>query len=207
MKHDTSLANEQILGYIVTGWNGSCAMALCDYGGSEEEPEIILAHGDEGTLFPTYDAARNALRRTAAYRERTGHGWDLQRCRIQRLVTPLEVKSDDKSFELLRRMIQGPLPENNGCLEWPRARKHDGYGKVRHNGKYRRAHRLAFELAYGPIAPGLQVLHKCDNPPCFRPDHLFLGTNAENRADSVRKGRHGNQYVQRKANGLMEVAQ
>jgi hypothetical protein len=94
------------------------------------------------------------------------------------------------SFELLKRMINGPMPEGNACMEWPRARKFDGYGKVRHKGKQLRAHRVAFELTCGPIAPGLQVLHECDNPACFRPNHLFLGTNAENRVDSVRKGRH-----------------
>jgi hypothetical protein len=49
--------------------------------------------------------------------------------------------------------------------------------------------RVAWVLTYGPIPEGLCVLHRCDNPPCCRPAHLFLGTRAENRADMLAKGR------------------
>lgn len=51
------------------------------------------------------------------------------------------------------------------------------------------AHRLAWELAYGPIPDGLQICHKCDVPRCVRPEHLFLGTQDDNLKDAARKGR------------------
>lgn len=79
--------------------------------------------------------------------------------------------------------------ESDACWEWTLGRSPRGYGKIKIAGCHLRAHRVAYELAIGPIPDGLWVLHRCDNPPCCNPAHLFLGTAADNAADMVAKGR------------------
>jgi hypothetical protein len=82
--------------------------------------------------------------------------------------------------------ILGP----ESCWEWQGARTKDGYGVyIPTKGNPHYAHRCAYERIHGPIPDGLLVCHKCDNPPCCNPDHLFLGTNKDNIDDRHRKGR------------------
>jgi len=77
----------------------------------------------------------------------------------------------------------------SGCWPWTGATDDHGYGRLRYQGKEWKAHRLAWVLTNGD--PGdMFVLHNCDNPPCCKPPDLFLGTQADNMADSARKGRH-----------------
>jgi HNH endonuclease len=81
----------------------------------------------------------------------------------------------------------------SGCLEWQHGCTAAGYGlgaaDVIKGVRY--AHRIAWTLTNGPIPDGLCVLHRCDNPPCADPDHLFLGTRADNMHDKTAKGRQG----------------
>ncbi len=76
------------------------------------------------------------------------------------------------------------------CWNWRGAKKPKGYGNIRVNKKYLTAHRVAFEVANGPIPEGLIVCHVCDNPACCNPNHLMLGTIKSNAADMVLKNRH-----------------
>lgn len=84
-------------------------------------------------------------------------------------------------------------PEHDGCWEWTAGCSGDGYGAFRSHGRQVGAHRFSFELHHGPIPSGMQVLHRCDNTICVRPDHLFLGTVTDNMRDKAAKlrGIHG----------------
>lgn len=78
----------------------------------------------------------------------------------------------------------------DGCWVFTGAKNADGYGVIWVAGRTVLAHRLAWELAYGPIPDGMDALHSCDNPPCARLDHLHLGTQQINVEEMVARGRH-----------------
>lgn len=77
-----------------------------------------------------------------------------------------------------------------GCLIWTGRIDQHGYGRICVDGREMGAHRASWVLTKGPIPSGLHALHRCDTPPCINPDHLFLGTPADNVADMIRKQRH-----------------
>lgn len=80
----------------------------------------------------------------------------------------------------------------NDCWLWLGGKDKDGYPRTRDNKKpYRqvRASRMAYELFIGPFPPGTEACHKCDNPPCVRPSHIFPGTHSDNMRDAIQKGR------------------
>lgn len=77
------------------------------------------------------------------------------------------------------------------CWEWTASRYPTGYGYITIGGKKSYAHRVAYELTHGPIPGGLHICHRCDNPPCCNPAHLFAGTAKDNMQDRDRKGRSG----------------
>ncbi len=76
------------------------------------------------------------------------------------------------------------------CWMWQAGIDKDGYGNMWVRGDARRVHRLSWELHVGPIPAGMFVCHKCDRPGCSNPQHLFLGTPADNMRDRDAKGRH-----------------
>ncbi len=81
------------------------------------------------------------------------------------------------------------VDKNTGCFNWSGSVGLKGYGQVSHRGKNKAAHRVMFLLFNGRLGKRDCVLHRCDNPGCINPDHLFAGTRGDNNKDRSRKGR------------------
>ena len=79
--------------------------------------------------------------------------------------------------------------KSSECWLWTGRKNQNGYGVTYKHCKPVLTHRRAWEIVHGAIPDGMQVLHKCDNPQCCNPTHLFLGTHKDNMEDMTRKGR------------------
>ena len=89
-------------------------------------------------------------------------------------------RADTRGCRFWRKVSRG-----DGCWLWTGSTLPAGYGQIDQRG----AHRVSYEIHFGPIPDGMHVCHKCDVPACVRPDHLFLGTPLDNMRDKIAKGR------------------
>jgi len=95
-----------------------------------------------------------------------------------------------------------------GCLIWTGGKMWKGYGRTKVDGRMKRVHRLAWEQVNGPIPAGMDCLHNCpggDNRACIEIEHLWLGTNADNVADKIAKGRQSRKGPQGEAHPKAKV--
>ncbi len=92
------------------------------------------------------------------------------------------------------------IQTTESCWIWVGTRACRGYGAISIDRKRWRAHRLSWAIHNGTIPDGLYICHRCDNPPCVNPEHLFAGTQKDNIADCVRKGRFSRSIGERTRN-------
>lgn len=112
----------------------------------------------------------------------------------------MEQKAGDPN---LQKKFWGKVIKTNDCWEWKGFRTKRGYGVFYFNWGQCIASRMAFAITNGPIPKGLMVCHKCDNPPCCNPSHLFLGTHEENQKDKANKKRSAASVHPKKYRGEM----
>lgn len=141
----------------------------------------------EGTGRRTGPAA-NTTRAAEPFRRNTRRGLDLEGLADEQFATRFWSKVDPTA----------------DCWEWTAHRKSNGYGQFTlRKGTFVGAHTVSYALVHGPISPGMSVCHRCDNPPCVNPDHLFLGTQSDNAIDMFSKGRASRSKGKERANAKL----
>lgn len=101
----------------------------------------------------------------------------------------MDIQTAIKDEKFLKRFWSKVNKTEGGCWEWTGSLQTQGYGNIEIKGKRLLPHRIAYVLHKGEIPQGLSVCHHCDNPKCCNPEHLFLGTAADNMNDASQKGR------------------
>jgi len=151
-------------------------MKTCRKCGVEKEAECFTRDGSRPDGLWVYCRPCNKEIQAAWYEARYGSTHPLKK---------LRGKSPIARFEA--RHVKVPIA---GCWLWLTSNHHFGYGSIKNEvGQKEAAHRFAFRSFVSSIPDGMRVLHRCDQPACVNPHHLFLGTDLDNNNDKVAKGR------------------
>ena len=102
------------------------------------------------------------------------------------------LRADTDRVSMLERLASRSVRVDSGCIVWRGCVAGRGYGVIGSANCQVYAHRAAWLVHRGPIPESMCVLHRCDNPPCINPDHLWLGAHKDNSRDAAAKGRLGN---------------
>ena len=123
---------------------------------------------------------------------------------MQGIERPSFLKTETKEYKLnrLKKYFEKYVIRQEGCWDW-KGHNTKKYGSLQYNGKSISAHRASWLIHYGEIPDGMFVCHKCDNPRCKNPEHLFLGTPTNNVHDMYKKGRNNSPRGEKSSNAKL----
>jgi len=138
-----------------------------------------------------------------------GRGWCTTHwARWRKYGDPLAVRQVQHHGLSLKERFWINVQQGSGCWEWQGYKDPNGYGRLNVNNVPKLAHRLSWEIEHNvTLSPQEHVCHKCDNPSCVRPSHLFIGDHAANMADKMNKGRHVYGIGQGEAHGCSKLTE
>lgn len=124
---------------------------------------------------------------------------------LRPIFQPRPDRDDVAAMYALQVLSWKVVKRESGCWEWTGRRSEDGYGVVEVGDKTVRVTRLVYSLCVADVPDELLACHTCDNPPCCRPGHLFLGTHQDNARDMVAKGRRRGNYGKLKPDQVKQI--